>query len=73
MFEKIFEEILINHRGKALGIFIGLLFSILVISIGLLETVFIMVCIYIGYIVGKRLDDNDNFQDIVNKIFKDRN
>ena len=73
MFEKIFEEILINHRGKAFGIIIGLLFSILVITIGLLETVFIMLCIYIGYIVGKRLDDNDNFQDIVNKIFKDRN
>lgn len=73
MFEKIFEEILTNHRGKALGILIGLLVSVLIITIGLLETVFIMVFIYIGYIVGKRLDDNDNFQDIVDKIFKDRN
>ena len=43
MFEKIFIEILINHRGKRLNIFYWTLFSILVITIDF-GTVFIMVC-----------------------------
>jgi len=68
MFEKLIEELLIYHRGKTIGILIGFLFSILVISIGLLETVFIAVCIYIGFIIGKRLDENESFQDLVNKL-----
>ena len=73
MLEKIFQEILIHHRGKTIGILSGLLFSTLVITLGLLETVFIVVCIYVGYLIGKRLDDYENFQELLDKIFKDRN
>lgn len=69
---KIFEELMTHHRGKTLGIVMGLLFSILVITVGLLETVFIVVCIYIGYIIGKRLDDNESFNDLIHKLFKDK-
>ncbi|NLT94559.1 MAG: DUF2273 domain-containing protein [Clostridia bacterium] len=69
---KILEELLTHHRGKTFGIAFGLLFSILVITVGLLETVFIAICIYIGYIIGKRLDDNESFNDLVHKLFKDK-
>lgn len=70
--EKIIEELFTYHRGKTIGVLIGLIFSILVITVGLLETVFIAICIYIGFIIGKRLDENESFNDLVQKLFKDK-
>lgn len=70
MFKIIIEELFTHHKGKILGIFIGLLFSILVITMGLLKTVFIFVCIYIGYLVGKRLDDSESFYNLLDDFFK---
>ncbi|MGI6225438.1 MAG: DUF2273 domain-containing protein [Peptococcales bacterium] len=69
---RIIEYLLNQHRGKTIGVVIGLLFSILVITLGLLQTVFISVCIYIGFIIGKRLDDNESFNDLVQRLFKDK-
>jgi len=70
--EKILTELVTHHWGKTLGILLGLLFGILVIFIGLLETVFITICIFIGYLVGKRLDENDSFYELINKYFRDK-
>lgn len=70
--EKIIEELFTYHKGKTMGILLGLLFSILVITIGLLETIFIGVCIYIGFVVGKRLDENETFYDLINKVFREK-
>ncbi|NLW25176.1 MAG: DUF2273 domain-containing protein [Clostridia bacterium] len=72
MLEKILTELVTHHWGKTLGILLGLLFGILVIFIGLLETVFITICIFIGYLVGKRLDENDSFYELINKYFRDK-
>lgn len=69
---KLIEELMIHHKGKTIGIVLGLLFSILVITIGLLQTVFIAVSIYIGFIIGKRLDDNESFNDLIQKLFRDK-
>lgn len=69
---KIVEELMTYHRGKTIGILIGLLFSVLVITVGLLETIFIAVCIYLGFIIGKRLDDNESFNDLIHKLFRDK-
>lgn len=72
MIEKILKEILIHHRGKFFGIIAGLVFSILVISVGLLETVFISVCVYIGFVVGKRVDENESFYSLIDRVFKEK-
>ncbi|SMB94861.1 Small integral membrane protein [Desulfonispora thiosulfatigenes DSM 11270] len=72
MLEKILDEVLTHHKGKFFGILIGLLFSVLVISVGLLETIFIAVCIYIGFVVGKRVDQNESFYSIIDKVFRER-
>lgn len=71
-FRNILEELMTHHRGKTIGIVGGLLFSVLVITVGLLETIFITLCIYMGYIIGKRLDDNETFDELVHKLFKDK-
>lgn len=70
MIEKIISEILTYHRGKFFGILGGLLFGWLVITLGVLQTVFIMCSVYVGYIIGKRLDDNESFKDLLDKLIK---
>lgn len=72
MWEKIFIFILEEHRGKTIGIILGLLASILFISYGFWRTLFIIFCITLGYFIGKRLDENKSFDQWLKKMFKDR-
>ena len=70
--DKLLPEIIFIHRGKFIGSLIGLTFSVLVIKYGFLQTLFIGVCIYIGYVVGKRVDDNESLREVMDRIFKER-
>ncbi|MBZ4652719.1 MAG: hypothetical protein JG781_54 [Peptococcaceae bacterium] len=72
MWEKVLTELMRFHRGKIFGIFFGLLFSILVITVGFLQTIFIACCIYVGYIIGKRVDDNESLKEVMERIFRER-
>ena len=72
MWEQLIMEILNNHKGKLFGILGGLLFSILVLFIGILQTIFIACCVVIGYIIGKRIDESENLRDTVERFFRDR-
>ena len=72
MWETISTEILLRHRGKVIGILLGLVFGLLVITIGFLQTIFVVLCIYIGYIVGKRVDDNESIREVMDHLFKER-
>jgi len=72
MLEKIVEYIMNEHRGKAIGIFLGLVASILFISYGFWRTLFIVFCIMTGYLVGKKLDENANIDEWVRDLFKPR-
>lgn len=71
MLEKIVLEITQN-RGKVIGLFAGLIFGILVINIGFLKTLFITLCLYLGYIIGKRVDDNESIREVIERMLKDR-
>ncbi|WZL71442.1 DUF2273 domain-containing protein [Clostridiaceae bacterium 35-E11] len=61
-------DILLKHRGKITGIFIGLSFSILTIWIGIVKTIFMFLCIYIGYFIGSKIDNNESIQEILDRI-----
>jgi len=71
VWKQFLSELLQNHQGKFLGIVLGLLFGLLVIILGFLQTVFLACCIYIGYIIGKRVDENESIRDLVERIFKE--
>jgi len=71
MWENILLELL-KHRGKLIGLLIGLLFAYLVIARGFLITLFILLCLYIGFTIGKRFDDNESLREVIERILKDR-
>ncbi len=72
MWENLLRIIFEQHRGKAIGILLGLLASILFISYGFWRTIFIIVCIALGFFIGKKIDENKNFDQWLKQIFKDK-
>ncbi len=57
-----------NHRGKITGALVGLVFAVLVITIGVLWTLFVGFCVIVGYHVGKRMDEEkENLLDILER------
>lgn len=59
------EEILalfIRHRGKILGCVGGFVLGWLIISRGLIQTLILFICAGLGYYIGKRLDDGENWK-----------
>lgn len=45
------------RRGRALGVSIGLVVSISIITWGLLRTLFVCLAVVAGYLVGRYLDE----------------
>lgn len=71
-YKSILQEILDHHRGKALGIILGLLFGWFAITYGFLKALFVALCITGGYLIGKRIDENNDIKQIFDRLFKDR-
>jgi uncharacterized membrane protein len=61
-------ELMKEHKGKTIGIFLGFLFGIFTVILGFWKTFFIALCIVVGFILGRRFDENDRFKDLMNKI-----
>jgi len=67
---ELINEIWGKHRGKVVGILVGLSFGLLTAIVGFWRTLFISICIIIGYFIGKRIDNHENFRDLLDRIFK---
>jgi uncharacterized membrane protein len=70
MLEKILLHLITEHRGKTIGVLLGLIASILFISFGFWRTIFIALFIFAGYSLGKKLDDNVDFEVWMKNLFK---
>ncbi|HZK44513.1 MAG TPA: DUF2273 domain-containing protein [Syntrophomonadaceae bacterium] len=71
MWERFLLSLINEHRGKTIGILIGLVASIFFITYGFWKAIFIIICIGLGYFIGKRIDENGNFEIWLKKLFKD--
>ncbi len=72
MVEKIILYLVTEHRGKVIGIFLGLLASILFITYGFWRTIFVIACIVLGYFIGKKIDEDANLETWVKNLFKEK-
>ncbi|RJQ11406.1 MAG: DUF2273 domain-containing protein [Bacillota bacterium] len=58
-----------RHRGKFLGVVIGLWVGFGVMLLGVLWTLFVSLCVAVGYFVGRRLDDNqEDLLDFLDRV-----
>lgn len=72
MWERILSYILQEHRGKAIGIVLGLIAGIIFITYGFWRSLFIILCIVLGYLIGKRVDENKSFETWLKQMFKEK-
>lgn len=49
---------LARHRGKVVGTLLGLLLGWMVVEYGVLKTLFVVVCLVVGYVIGSRADES---------------
>ncbi|GAV22367.1 DUF2273 domain-containing protein [Carboxydothermus pertinax] len=61
-----------KNRGKILGIVLGGGFGFFAIAFGFFKALFLAFCLGLGYLIGKRLDEEQDFSSIWEKIFKER-
>lgn len=61
-----------EHRGKSVGVILGLTASILFVTMGFWRTIFIVICLAVGYWIGKRVDEHHSFDDWMNTFKNQR-
>lgn len=57
-----------NHRGKLMGTILGVVLGAAIMIFGFFQTVFILFCGLIGLFVGKKVDDQEDFKQFVERI-----
>ncbi|MCK9222867.1 MAG: DUF2273 domain-containing protein [Limnochordia bacterium] len=73
-----FREVLIlflANKGKVLGAILGLVTGLLFLRYGFFRTLLVLLCIAIGYVIGRRLDSGQEFTDFLDRLLhsQDRN
>jgi len=63
-------EFLGRHRGKVIGVCIGLAFGWFAITYGFWKAIFVSICIGVGYFIGKRLDERINWTQFWDRLFR---
>ncbi len=69
---KLLEQLLSEHRGKTLGLSIGILLALSILVFSLQQVLFILFCAAIGFLVGKAVDDKVDLEAWFNRIFRSR-
>lgn len=73
MIEDFIREIWENHRGKTIGVIFGLIIGLLLINFGFWKTLLLAIMVFIGYVVGNRIDQQDDFKEIIQRfIYSDK-
>lgn len=57
-----------HHSGKIVGTLCGLLLGLLFIALGFFKALFVLICMCLGFIVGKRIDQREDILDILDRI-----
>jgi len=67
-----FKEFLLNlfskNQGKIIGSFIGLLLAILILIIGFFRTLIIVLFIFAGFYIGKKIDNKEDLVEFLDRI-----
>lgn len=69
MWRQFILDLLADQKFRVIGAVIGFCFGLLTISIGLLKSIFVLICALAGFYVGKGMDINGGFAALVNKVF----
>ncbi|HHY81445.1 MAG TPA: DUF2273 domain-containing protein [Clostridiales bacterium] len=61
----------VNHKGKIIGLLCGLIFGILILTLGFWKGILLLLCIALGCWLGSFHDRKENFLAFLDKILPD--
>ena len=57
-----------THRGRMVGVIVGLLIGIMFLTLGFFRTVFLLLLMSAGYMLGSHIDNKEDLMDLLDKI-----
>ena len=72
MWDRLLATLLHEHMGKVIGVGLALIISLLVVYLGFWKTVFIVLCVTLGYFIGKNLDEGGSIEHWIHELFRKR-
>ncbi len=64
------QDFLSQHLGKILGVILGLLLGWMIIEYGFFKTLLVIIFVAVGFLVGKKADDNEDVLSAIRRFFK---
>lgn len=62
------EPIRETHRGRLIGLVIGIVLGLIYLFVGFWKTVVFGMFVLIGFLIGQQLDDRDGLKDMLEMI-----
>lgn len=57
------------HMGKAVGLGVGLFFSLVYLFFGFFKMLVVFLILSIGFYIGYKFDRNESIEEVIRKIF----
>ena len=67
-FSELFLKYWDTHRGRMVGVIIGLVIGIMFLTLGVFRTIFLLILMSGGYLLGKKIDDKEDLLDLLDRI-----
>jgi len=64
----LWREIWDQHSGKIIGAIAGLLIGVFILTFGFFRTLFVILCVAAGCIIGKKIDEKEDLMDILDRL-----
>ena len=68
MFSEILQNLWENYRGRLGGSLFGLTIGAMFLILGFFQTIFLLICITAGYLLGKRIDNKEDLMDVLDRL-----
>lgn len=67
--KSVFLDLWENHRGRMLGLTLGLVVGVLFLTLGFFKTIFLLICVGLGYFIGDKFDNQEELFKLIEKIW----
>lgn len=68
MFYEIMQNLWDNYRGRLVGSLFGFIIGAMFLILGFFQTIFLLICIIGGYLLGKHIDNKEDLMDILDRL-----
>lgn len=70
--KEIFLGLLTTHKARIVGILTGLFIGMLLLWLGFFKTIFLLICMGVGYFIGCKVDAKEDLLKLLDRILPRR-